>query len=237
MEAAHSLLYVTPLLSPRCTVAPLNVCALLSESFGGRGGAAASGSPSQLLTVSSELGGGLAIEAARPSPAGCASAPTWSASRNAVASSRLCARSAEGTNAECGSSASASSRASSWSWEPSSTFTPWSRTTILSLSLIVDSRCAMTKAEPFLASLSRACCTSFSFSASRDAVASSSRMTSGLRTMARAMAIRCFCPPEKLPPPEATVVMSLSGFSCRKSQATASRQACSISSSVASSRP
>mmetsp|Transcript_89675 Transcript_89675/g.231455 ORF Transcript_89675/g.231455 Transcript_89675/m.231455 type:complete len:170 (-) Transcript_89675:2052-2561(-) len=132
---------------------------------------------------------------------------------------------------------SALPRASSSSWEPSSTTMPLSMTTILSLSLMVESRCAMTRAEPFRASLSSAVCTSFSFSLSSDAVASSSKMTSGSRTIARAIAMRCRCPPEKLEPPEDTIVMSLSGFSCKKSQAWASLQACSISLSVAPSMP
>mmetsp|Transcript_38293 Transcript_38293/g.110602 ORF Transcript_38293/g.110602 Transcript_38293/m.110602 type:complete len:232 (-) Transcript_38293:1853-2548(-) len=123
------------------------------------------------------------------------------------------------------------------SWVPSSTFLPWSTTTILSLSLMVESRCAMTRAEPFLASMSSAPCTRRSFSASREAVASSSRMTSGLRTMARAIAMRCRWPPEKLEPPTCTAVMSLSGFSCRKSQHAASRQACSTSLSPTSRMP
>mmetsp|Transcript_31112 Transcript_31112/g.61097 ORF Transcript_31112/g.61097 Transcript_31112/m.61097 type:complete len:96 (+) Transcript_31112:853-1140(+) len=95
----------------------------------------------------------------------------------------------------------------------------------------------MTRAEPLRASLSSACCTKRSFSVSRDAVASSNKMTSGFRIMARAIAMRWRWPPEKLLPPLDTRVMSLSGFSCRKSHAAASLQARSTSSSVASSMP
>mmetsp|Transcript_93851 Transcript_93851/g.176399 ORF Transcript_93851/g.176399 Transcript_93851/m.176399 type:complete len:103 (+) Transcript_93851:617-925(+) len=96
---------------------------------------------------------------------------------------------------------------------------------------MVESLCAMTSDEPCLASLSKACCTSFSFSLSRDAVASSSRMTSGFLTMARAIAIRCRCPPEKFEPPTATCVINLSGFSSRNPHAAASLHAFSTSSS------
>mmetsp|Transcript_8798 Transcript_8798/g.26703 ORF Transcript_8798/g.26703 Transcript_8798/m.26703 type:complete len:80 (+) Transcript_8798:588-827(+) len=77
---------------------------------------------------------------------------------------------------------------------------------ILSLSWIVDSLWAMTSAEPCLASLSRASCTTRSFLVSSALVASSSRMTSGFRTMARAMATRCRSPPERRPPSSPTSV-------------------------------
>lgn len=47
---------------------------------------------------------------------------------------------------------------------------------------------------------SRAVWTSFSDSESRALVASSSKRITGFFIMARAMAIRCFCPPDKSPP-------------------------------------
>mmetsp|Transcript_17485 Transcript_17485/g.24522 ORF Transcript_17485/g.24522 Transcript_17485/m.24522 type:complete len:169 (+) Transcript_17485:618-1124(+) len=123
------------------------------------------------------------------------------------------------------------------SWLPDSTSLPSCRTKIRSLSLIVLSRCAMTRAEPFFASSSRVSWTSASFSLSRAEVASSKRITSGLRIMARAMANLCLWPPDKFFPPSDIIVISLSGFSQMKSQALASLQAWMIWASVAPSSP
>mmetsp|Transcript_258 Transcript_258/g.908 ORF Transcript_258/g.908 Transcript_258/m.908 type:complete len:183 (-) Transcript_258:396-944(-) len=117
---------------------------------------------------------------------------------------------------------------------PASTTQPWSTTTILSLSLTVLRRWAMTSAEPWRASLSRDSCTSFSVSLSRPLVASSSRMTSGFRTMARAMARRWRWPPDRFLPPSRIIDISLSGFSLTKSHAFASLHAWTTSSSVTS---
>eukprot|EP00965_Chrysotila_dentata_P013135 433284-Pleurochrysis_carterae.AAC.1 len=50
-------------------------------------------------------------------------------------------------------------------------------------------------------SLSSAAWTTRSLAVSSALVASSSSSTEGLRTSARAIATRCFCPPESLPPP------------------------------------
>mmetsp|Transcript_126602 Transcript_126602/g.300747 ORF Transcript_126602/g.300747 Transcript_126602/m.300747 type:complete len:108 (-) Transcript_126602:1688-2011(-) len=88
------------------------------------------------------------------------------------------------------------SLATSSSWVPSSTTLPFSKTRILLDRTTVESRWAMMKVVfPFISS-SRACCTMDSFSLSSALVASSSTRTLGFRTMARAMATRCFCPPE-----------------------------------------
>mmetsp|Transcript_15911 Transcript_15911/g.35623 ORF Transcript_15911/g.35623 Transcript_15911/m.35623 type:complete len:86 (-) Transcript_15911:124-381(-) len=53
---------------------------------------------------------------------------------------------------------------------------------------------------------SSAACTSFSDSLSRALVASSRSRIAGLRTRARAIATRCFCPPESWPPLSPTCV-------------------------------
>mmetsp|Transcript_133947 Transcript_133947/g.298724 ORF Transcript_133947/g.298724 Transcript_133947/m.298724 type:complete len:97 (+) Transcript_133947:450-740(+) len=90
----------------------------------------------------------------------------------------------------------------------------------------------MTNAEPFCAKRSKPSWTRASFRASRALVASSSKIMSGCLTMARAMAMRCRCPPEKLEAPAATSVMSFSGLSSMKSHAQASRHALSTSASL-----
>ena len=54
---------------------------------------------------------------------------------------------------------------------------------------------------------SSAACTTFSLVLSSAEVASSSSMMLGFLMMARAMAMRCFCPPESLPPPSPTWVL------------------------------
>ena len=82
---------------------------------------------------------------------------------------------------------------------------PLFRTAILSADLIVLSLCAITiQVLPSLA-LSSASWTIFSDSVSRAEVASSSKRILGLRIIARAIAIRCFCPRDiwfPPPPPE-----------------------------------
>mmetsp|Transcript_30424 Transcript_30424/g.52022 ORF Transcript_30424/g.52022 Transcript_30424/m.52022 type:complete len:142 (-) Transcript_30424:3750-4175(-) len=86
--------------------------------------------------------------------------------------------------------------------------------------------------------LSSAACTTRSLSLSSADVASSSRSTAGRRTIARAIAMRCFCPPESLPPPCPTCVSypSLS-LPTMKEWAFASRAASSTSARVAPSLP
>mmetsp|Transcript_12324 Transcript_12324/g.29865 ORF Transcript_12324/g.29865 Transcript_12324/m.29865 type:complete len:153 (-) Transcript_12324:467-925(-) len=104
-------------------------------------------------------------------------------------------------------------------------------TMILSAPRTVVSRCAMTIVVRRLpaTSWSSACCTSRSFSVSRAEVASSRMRMGGLRSAARAIATRCFCPPLNLlflPP---TMVSYPSGKEQMKSCADAARAAASTS--------
>mmetsp|Transcript_8309 Transcript_8309/g.21485 ORF Transcript_8309/g.21485 Transcript_8309/m.21485 type:complete len:110 (-) Transcript_8309:1639-1968(-) len=86
------------------------------------------------------------------------------------------------------------------SWVPfSTTLPPWT-TAMMSALRIVDKRCATTTHVRPTMSLSSASCTSFSLSASREDVASSSSRILGSLRRARAMAMRCFCPPESMTP-------------------------------------
>mmetsp|Transcript_43623 Transcript_43623/g.85237 ORF Transcript_43623/g.85237 Transcript_43623/m.85237 type:complete len:144 (-) Transcript_43623:52-483(-) len=78
---------------------------------------------------------------------------------------------------------------------PSSATTPSRSTTILSAPRIVDSLCATTTTVLPSISWSSAAWTARSLSVSRALVASSSSRMRGLPTTARAMAMRCFCPP------------------------------------------
>ena len=97
------------------------------------------------------------------------------------------------------------------SWSPSSTTRPWSSTAICSASRIVDRRCAMVIVVRPAMSRSRAAWSSRSVSLSRALVASSSTRTRGLRSRVRAMARRCFSPPENRWPRAPTTVSSRSG--------------------------
>mmetsp|Transcript_118204 Transcript_118204/g.176647 ORF Transcript_118204/g.176647 Transcript_118204/m.176647 type:complete len:88 (-) Transcript_118204:154-417(-) len=78
--------------------------------------------------------------------------------------------------------------------------------------------------------LSIASCTKCSDSASNADVASSNSKMRQLVSRARAIAIRCFCPPLSLTPRSPTRVSYPFGQDTTKSWALASRQACSISS-------
>mmetsp|Transcript_7762 Transcript_7762/g.17728 ORF Transcript_7762/g.17728 Transcript_7762/m.17728 type:complete len:84 (+) Transcript_7762:110-361(+) len=82
-------------------------------------------------------------------------------------------------------------------------------TQITSALSIVDSRCAITRVvrRDFLKSSSNASCTTRSLSGSKALVASSRRRIAGSRTMDRAMATRCFCPPLSCPPRSPTSVL------------------------------
>mmetsp|Transcript_43332 Transcript_43332/g.70607 ORF Transcript_43332/g.70607 Transcript_43332/m.70607 type:complete len:82 (-) Transcript_43332:717-962(-) len=79
---------------------------------------------------------------------------------------------------------------------------------MLSALLMVDRRCAITTTVmlPFAIIWSMASCTMNSDSASNALVASSRSRTRGLRTSARAIAMRCFCPPESCAPRSPTSV-------------------------------
>mmetsp|Transcript_15994 Transcript_15994/g.49977 ORF Transcript_15994/g.49977 Transcript_15994/m.49977 type:complete len:88 (-) Transcript_15994:1166-1429(-) len=83
---------------------------------------------------------------------------------------------------------------------------PVSKTKIWSASRMVDSRCATTMHMRSLATLSSVCCTMSSEAESKADVASSSRRTSGFFMSARAMATRCFCPPDSDAPRSPTCV-------------------------------
>mmetsp|Transcript_17526 Transcript_17526/g.52602 ORF Transcript_17526/g.52602 Transcript_17526/m.52602 type:complete len:87 (-) Transcript_17526:1938-2198(-) len=83
---------------------------------------------------------------------------------------------------------------------PSETTRTWS------LPCTVDRRCAMMRTVLPALTRSRACCTRPSLSASSALVASSSSSTRGLHSSARAMAMRCFWPPDNRTPRSPTLV-------------------------------
>lgn len=72
---------------------------------------------------------------------------------------------------------------------------------------------------------------------SRAEVASSKMSNSGLRMRARAMAMRCFCPPESFDPPKPMSKSRVSGRFRTNSSRFTLLKACNISSSVAFSFP
>mmetsp|Transcript_47271 Transcript_47271/g.54467 ORF Transcript_47271/g.54467 Transcript_47271/m.54467 type:complete len:130 (+) Transcript_47271:328-717(+) len=117
---------------------------------------------------------------------------------------------------------------------PCSTMAPLSTTQMLSQFLIVSSRWAMVSVVFPCDTFSSADWINFSDLLSRALVASSKRRILGFDTMARAMAIRCFWPPDSLLPPRPTMRSYFSGALVMKSSALASRAASSIWSSVAS---
>ena len=104
------------------------------------------------------------------------------------------------------SAAYAPPAASSSSCVPRSTISPWSRTTIWSASRTVERRCAMTIVVRPVASSRSASSTARSVWTSSALVASSSSRTGGLRRIVRAIAMRCFSPPEKRKPRSPTTV-------------------------------
>mmetsp|Transcript_17056 Transcript_17056/g.46807 ORF Transcript_17056/g.46807 Transcript_17056/m.46807 type:complete len:129 (+) Transcript_17056:2396-2782(+) len=121
-------------------------------------------------------------------------------------------------------------------WFPTSTMVPRSSTTILSARCTVLSRCAMTRVvrrlpAPSLTRRSSACCTTCSLLVSSAEVASSSSRTGGLRSTARAMATRCFCPPLSCPPRAPQWVAKPLGKPRTNSSALASFAACTIAAS------
>ena len=97
-------------------------------------------------------------------------------------------------------------RSRSSSWVPSSTTRPRSRTAIWSASRTVERRCAMVIVVRPSDRSSRADWTARSVPLSRALVASSRTSTRGLRSRVRAMASRCFSPPENRWPREPTIV-------------------------------
>mmetsp|Transcript_6595 Transcript_6595/g.26903 ORF Transcript_6595/g.26903 Transcript_6595/m.26903 type:complete len:135 (-) Transcript_6595:1419-1823(-) len=106
----------------------------------------------------------------------------------------------------------------------------------------VDRRCAMTSTVLFVPAvpcaciaLSSAACTSAWLSGSSAEVASSSSSSRGSRTSARAIAMRCFCPPLRVF--ALTIVSYPSGSLSMKSLALAARAASRTCASVASAQP
>mmetsp|Transcript_40152 Transcript_40152/g.99226 ORF Transcript_40152/g.99226 Transcript_40152/m.99226 type:complete len:112 (+) Transcript_40152:340-675(+) len=89
-------------------------------------------------------------------------------------------------------------RPSSCRCVPSSSTRPSPTKAILSALRMVDSLCAITIVVRFCAAItaSNAACTTRSLSLSSAEVASSSNKIVGFFKSARAMAMRCFCPPE-----------------------------------------
>ena len=104
--------------------------------------------------------------------------------------------------------------------------TPSDTTAILSAVRIVDRRWAMTMVVCALDrdNASMLCCTTRSDDASKALVASSSSSTAGRLTNARAMAMRCFCPPDMATPllptsvsyPWGNPMMKSCAFACEK---------------------
>mmetsp|Transcript_19555 Transcript_19555/g.55444 ORF Transcript_19555/g.55444 Transcript_19555/m.55444 type:complete len:140 (+) Transcript_19555:169-588(+) len=127
--------------------------------------------------------------------------------------------------------------ASSSSCVPFSTMRPPLTTTIMSAFLIVESLCAITIVVRFCFVMisSSAAWTTFSDLLSSADVASSSSKIAGFLMSARAIAMRCFCPPDSLLPPWPTCVAYPSlRFALMNSCALAMVAASSISSFVAS---
>lgn len=123
------------------------------------------------------------------------------------------------------------------SWFPSSVSTPLTKTTILSASLIVDKRCAMTTvvmSPLFFLYASIASWTIFSLTLSSADVASSSSKIFGYLRKALAIATLYFWPPESEPPDPPTIVSSFLSIFWIKPQALAAIKASSISLSDAS---
>mmetsp|Transcript_89885 Transcript_89885/g.179537 ORF Transcript_89885/g.179537 Transcript_89885/m.179537 type:complete len:97 (+) Transcript_89885:375-665(+) len=94
-----------------------------------------------------------------------------------------------------------------WSWVPIASTPLFAITKILSAFRTVERRCATTKVVRFCISVLMAFCTRCSDSASRAEVASSSSSTRGSTNKARAMAMRCFCPPDSRTPLSPTSVL------------------------------
>mmetsp|Transcript_20486 Transcript_20486/g.58244 ORF Transcript_20486/g.58244 Transcript_20486/m.58244 type:complete len:165 (-) Transcript_20486:1418-1912(-) len=116
---------------------------------------------------------------------------------------------------------------------------PLFTTAMISALRMVDRRCAMMIVVRFCVArtLSRASWTTISDSLSSALVASSSRRMAGFETRTRAIAMRCFCPPDSWAPLSPTWVSYASGKDEMKSWALASLAASSISSCVADGRP
>mmetsp|Transcript_19723 Transcript_19723/g.29272 ORF Transcript_19723/g.29272 Transcript_19723/m.29272 type:complete len:122 (-) Transcript_19723:2375-2740(-) len=89
--------------------------------------------------------------------------------------------------------------------------TPSFRTIMLSAFLIVPSRWAITRTVRSVPRRSRASCTEFSVMVSRAEVASSRMTMGGFLSKHRAIAVRCFSPPESFKPRSPTMLSHPSG--------------------------
>src|SRR3990170_2924140 len=110
------------------------------------------------------------------------------------------------TSSRAASAAKRPPAAISSAYVPTSTMRPRSRTTIWSASRTVESRCAIAIVVRPWESRSSASWTSRSVCVSSEEVASSRTSTGGFRRIVRAIAIRCFSPPEKRYPRSPTIV-------------------------------
>mmetsp|Transcript_40159 Transcript_40159/g.99247 ORF Transcript_40159/g.99247 Transcript_40159/m.99247 type:complete len:234 (+) Transcript_40159:167-868(+) len=128
---------------------------------------------------------------------------------------------------------------SSWSCVPFSSTRPSPTYAILSALRMVESRCAITSVVRLFAasSASSAACTTRSLSVSSAEVASSRMSTTGFLITARAIATRCFCPPDSWPPPCPARVSKPAGKDMMKPCALALLAAASISACVAPGLP
>mmetsp|Transcript_11683 Transcript_11683/g.28356 ORF Transcript_11683/g.28356 Transcript_11683/m.28356 type:complete len:184 (+) Transcript_11683:746-1297(+) len=120
---------------------------------------------------------------------------------------------------------------------PCSFTTPSVSTATESAPWMVDSRCAITMEVRPSIMVSSAALTNRSLSASNADVASSNRSTCGLTNNARAMAMRCFCPPLSLMPLSPTHVSRPFSKLRTNSATLACSSAFHIWSSVASGAP
>ena len=113
---------------------------------------------------------------------------------------------------------------------------PLLTTAIMSALRIVDRRCAITSVVRSCMDMisSSAACTSCSLSLSSADVASSSSSTAGALIIARAIAMRCFCPPDSCAPFSPTTVsypslsfsrMNVAAFACAAAASTSARVA------------
>mmetsp|Transcript_9705 Transcript_9705/g.16041 ORF Transcript_9705/g.16041 Transcript_9705/m.16041 type:complete len:133 (-) Transcript_9705:70-468(-) len=123
------------------------------------------------------------------------------------------------------------------SCDPTSATFPPSITTIWSACLMVLSRCAIINTVRFRPSANSASCMEFSVMVSNALVASSSSTTEGFFSRHRAMATRCFSPPDNFNPLSPTIVSHCSGSASTNDRICAASAASFTSSKEASSRP
>mmetsp|Transcript_52630 Transcript_52630/g.140048 ORF Transcript_52630/g.140048 Transcript_52630/m.140048 type:complete len:132 (-) Transcript_52630:166-561(-) len=128
-------------------------------------------------------------------------------------------------------------RAISSSWVPCSRRAPLCMQQMASAARIVERRWATQTVVRSVISRSMASCTTCSDSASSADVASSSSSTRGSTSSARAMAMRCFCPPDSCTPRSPTIVPKPSEKAATKSSAFAVRAAASTAASSTLARP